>query len=84
MNLDRLAIFLATGALAGWLAGKIMRGGGFGILGNIVVGIVGASIGGHLFGWLGIGMGGGWIGLIVKSTVGAMALLFAIRLIKSV
>jgi uncharacterized membrane protein YeaQ/YmgE (transglycosylase-associated protein family) len=76
-----LLIFLAIGALAGWLAGQIMRGGGFGLLGDIVVGIVGSVVGGYLFGLAGISAGG-LIGSIVTATVGAMALLFIIRLIK--
>ena len=77
-----LLIFLAIGALSGWLAGSIMRGGGFGLLGDIIVGIVGAVLGGYLFGLLGITVGAGLVGPIVTATVGAMALLFIIRLIK--
>jgi uncharacterized membrane protein YeaQ/YmgE (transglycosylase-associated protein family) len=77
-----LLVFLAIGAVSGWLAGKIMRGGGFGLLGDIVVGIVGAVVGGYLFGLLGISVGGGLVGSIVTATAGAMALLFVIRLVK--
>ncbi|MEI7994694.1 MAG: GlsB/YeaQ/YmgE family stress response membrane protein [Methylococcaceae bacterium] len=77
-----LLIFIAIGAVAGWLAGLIMRGGGFGLLGNIVVGIVGSVAGGYLFGLAGIGIGGGLVGSIVTATVGAIVLLFIIRLIK--
>jgi uncharacterized membrane protein YeaQ/YmgE (transglycosylase-associated protein family) len=77
-----LLIFLAIGAVSGWLAGVFMRGGGFGLLGDIVVGIVGAELGGYLFGLLGISAGAGLLGAIVTATVGAMALLFVIRLIK--
>ena len=77
-----LLIFLAIGALSGWLAGTIMRGGGFGLLGDIVVGIVGAVLGGYLFGLLGISVGAGLLGPIVTATVGAIVLLFIIRLIK--
>lgn len=84
MNITGLLIFLAIGAVAGWLAGKIMRGGGFGLLGDIVVGIVGSVVGGYLFGLLGISAGGGLVGSIVTATVGAMALLYVIRLIKRV
>lgn len=82
MNLTGLLIFLGIGAVSGWLAGKIMRGGGFGLLGDIVIGVVGSVVGGFLFGLAGIGAGGGLIGSIVTATVGAMALLFIIRLIK--
>lgn len=75
-------IFLAIGAVAGWLAGLLMRGGGFGLLGDIVVGIIGAVFGGYLFGLLGLGISGGLIGSIVTATVGAMVLLFLIHLVK--
>jgi len=59
MNITSLLIFLAIGALAGWLAGNIMKGRGFGVIGNIVVGIIGAVLGGFLFGLLGITAG--WV-----------------------
>ena len=77
-----LLIFIAIGAVAGWLAGVIMKGGGFGLLGDIVVGIVGSVAGGYLFGLAGISVGGGLVGSIVTATVGAIALLFIIHLIK--
>ena len=77
-----LLIFLAIGALSGWLAGSIMRGGGFGLLGDIIVGIIGAEVGGYLFGLIGISAGTGLLGPIITATFGAMALLFIIRLIK--
>jgi uncharacterized membrane protein YeaQ/YmgE (transglycosylase-associated protein family) len=76
-----LLIFLAIGAVSGWLAGQMMRGSGFGLLGDIVVGVIGAMAGGYLFGILGISVGG-LVGSIVTATVGAMVLLFLIRLIK--
>jgi len=81
MDPTGLIIFLAIGAVAGWLAGTLMKGGGFGLLGNIVVGIVGAVIGGFVFGLLGISAGG-LIGSIITATVGAALLLFAVRIIK--
>ncbi len=84
MNISSLMIFLAIGAVAGWLAGKIIRGGGFGLLGDIFVGVVGSVIGGYLFGLLGISAGGGMVGSIVTATVGAVVLLYGIRLIKRV
>ncbi|WP_417910567.1 GlsB/YeaQ/YmgE family stress response membrane protein [Candidatus Electronema sp. PJ] len=77
-----LLIFLAIGALAGWLAGKLMKGSGFGLLGNIVVGILGAVIGGWLFGQLGIHVGNDFIGALVTSVAGASLLLFVVGLIK--
>ena len=57
MTLAGIIIFLLTGAVAGWLAGLIMKGGGFGLVGDIVVGIIGSLIGGWLFGLLGIAAG---------------------------
>jgi len=76
-----LIIFLAIGAVAGWLAGNIMKGGGFGLPVNIVVGIVGAVIGGFLFGLLGISAGG-LIGSLITALVGAILLLYIVSLIK--
>jgi uncharacterized membrane protein YeaQ/YmgE (transglycosylase-associated protein family) len=81
MDLTSLLIFLAIGAVAGWLAGLLMRGGGFGLIGNILVGIVGAVIGGFAFGLAGISAGG-LIGSIVTATVGAVILLFIVGLLK--
>lgn len=83
MNAEQLLVFLVIGAVAGWLAGKIIKGGGFGILGNIIVGILGALIGGWLFGVLGISVGGEWVGPLVTATVGAVVLLFVVGLIRS-
>jgi uncharacterized membrane protein YeaQ/YmgE (transglycosylase-associated protein family) len=81
MDLTSLLIFLAIGAVAGWLAGVLMKGGGFGLLGDIVIGILGAMIGGFLFPLIGVQLGG-LIGAIIMATVGAVVLLFVIRLIK--
>lgn len=74
--------FIIIGAVAGWLAGNIMRGGGFGLLMNIIVGVVGALIGGWVFGLLGIGTGDGLIGSLITSLVGAILLLWVISLFK--
>jgi uncharacterized membrane protein YeaQ/YmgE (transglycosylase-associated protein family) len=74
--------WLIVGAIAGWLAGVLVKGGGFGILVDIIVGIVGAFIGGWLAGVLGLHVGGGWIASIVTATVGAVILLFILRIIK--
>ncbi len=71
-----------VGLIAGWLAGKVMKGGGFGVLMDIVIGMVGAIIGGWLFGMLGIFPGGGLIGSILVAFVGACILLWLVRLIK--
>jgi len=81
MDIMSLIIFLAIGALAGWLAGNIMKGGGFGLLVNIVVGIIGAIVGGWVFGLLGISING-LIGSIITAVAGASLLLFIIGLVK--
>jgi uncharacterized membrane protein YeaQ/YmgE (transglycosylase-associated protein family) len=75
-----LIIFLIVGAIAGWLAGQIMTGGGFGLVGNIVVGIVGAFVAGWLLpGFFPIG---GIVGWIIHAAIGAIIVLFIIGLIK--
>lgn len=81
MDIQGLIIFLAIGAIAGWLAGTLMKGGGFGLLGNIVVGVIGAVVGGYTFSFLGISAGG-LIGSIITATVGAAILLFIVGIIK--
>jgi Predicted membrane protein len=72
--------WLIIGAIAGWLAGVLVKGGGFGLIVDIIVGIVGAFIGGWLAGVLHISLGGGWIGSIITAVIGAVILLFLIRL----
>ena len=74
--------WLIIGAIAGWLAGILVKGGGFGLIVDIIVGIVGAFIGGWLAGVLGISVGGGWISSIITAIVGAVILLFIIRLFR--
>ncbi len=73
---------LIIGAIAGWLAGKLVEGGGFGLVGNIVVGIAGGLIGSLLLGWLGIAPGGGTVGSIIGATIGAVVLLMLMRLVR--
>jgi uncharacterized membrane protein YeaQ/YmgE (transglycosylase-associated protein family) len=82
MGLEGIIIFIIVGAIAGWLAGLIVKGSGFGLIGDIIVGIVGAFIGGWLLGMLGIMIGGGIIGAIIDATIGAVVLLLIVRLIK--
>jgi len=82
MAIEALLIILLVGAIAGWLAGQIVKGYGFGLLGNIVVGIVGALFAGFLFPRIGLGLGGGILGSIIAATLGAVILLFLIRLVK--
>jgi uncharacterized membrane protein YeaQ/YmgE (transglycosylase-associated protein family) len=79
-----LIAILLIGLVAGWLAGKIVTGRGFGFLGNILVGVIGAFIGAWLFRELGIFVGFGLFSAIVSATVGAVVLLGAIKLIKHI
>ena len=74
--------FILIGLAAGWLAGQLMRGGGLGIIGDIIVGVIGALLGGFLFSTLGVFPGGGLFGSLVVATIGAVVLLFLLRLIK--
>ena len=78
-----ILIMLIIGAIAGWLAGQIVSGYGFGLGGNIVVGIVGAIVAGLLFPLIGLGFGGGVLAAIIHATIGAVILLYLIRVIKS-
>lgn len=82
MGIESLIVFILIGAIAGWLAGLLVKGYGFGVLGNIVVGIVGAFIAGWLFPALGISLGSGILAAIIHATIGAVILLVLIRLIK--
>jgi uncharacterized membrane protein YeaQ/YmgE (transglycosylase-associated protein family) len=84
MALESLFVILIVGAIAGWLAGLIVKGYGFGLLGNIVVGIVGAFISGLLFPRLGINLGTGIAGSIVFAMIGAVILLLLIRVVRRV
>lgn len=74
--------FLLIGLIAGWLAGVLVKGGGFGVIGDIIVGVIGAFVGGYLFKFVGVSVGGGMIGSIVVATVGAIVLIVILRLIK--
>lgn len=82
MTITTLVVWLLVGAIAGWLAGALMRTGGFGLVGNIVVGIVGAVFGGWLFPRVGIAVGSGVLSEIITATMGAVVLLFIARLVK--
>ena len=79
-----LIILLIVGAIAGWLAGTIVIGYGFGLIGNIIVGVIGAFIGGWLFPSLGLWDLPGIVGVIVSATLGAIILLVIIGLIRRV
>ena len=80
--LSGLIWWLIVGGIAGFLAGKVMKGGGFGVGMDIVVGVVGSVIGGWVFGLLGIFSGGGIIPSIVVAFVGACVLLWIVRMFK--
>ncbi|WP_194726126.1 GlsB/YeaQ/YmgE family stress response membrane protein [Noviherbaspirillum malthae] len=73
--------FLLIGLIAGWLASAIV-GGGFGLVGDIVLGIVGAFLGGFLFRTFGVSAGGGMLGSIIVATIGAIVLLLLLRLVR--
>src|SRR5437867_2236957 len=83
MTVQALIWLILVGLIAGWLAGKVIRGGGFGVVGDIIVGIIGALLGGWLFGVFGIAVGG-LIGQIIMAFVGAVILLLILRAIKRV
>ena len=74
--------FILIGLAAGWLSGQIMKGGGFGVIGDIVVGVIGALIGGFVFRSLGVSAGGGLLGALIVATIGAILLIVLLRLIK--
>jgi len=82
MGIESILVIIIIGAIAGWLAGLIVKGFGFGLLGNIVVGIVGAFVAGLIFPVIGLDFGGGILGGIIHATLGAVILLFLIRLVK--
>ena len=82
MDAQSLIIWLIVGAIAGWLAGMVVKGGGFGLIGDIVVGIVGAVIAGWLLPRLGIVIGSGFVATVIDAFIGAVILLVIVKLIK--
>ena len=81
MTVEAILIWLVVGAIAGWAAGQVVTGGGFGLVGDIVVGIVGAIIAGLLLPRLGVVIGSGIISAIINAFIGAVILLALIRLV---
>jgi uncharacterized membrane protein YeaQ/YmgE (transglycosylase-associated protein family) len=81
--MNGLLYWVVVGLIAGWLAGVVMKGGGYGIVVDIVLGILGAIVGGWIFSVLGIGGGGGLIGGIVVAFIGAVALVAVTRALKA-
>ena len=82
MSIESLLVILLIGAIAGWLAGKIVQGTGFGLVGDILIGIVGAFIASWLFPHLGLRLGAGIVAEIIAATIGAVLLLVIVRLIR--
>jgi len=82
MSGESLLIILLVGLVAGWLAGQIIQGTGFGLIGDLAIGVVGAFIGGWLLPQLGIQLGSGIISAIINATLGALLLLLIIRLVR--
>jgi uncharacterized membrane protein YeaQ/YmgE (transglycosylase-associated protein family) len=82
MDVQALIIWLVVGAIAGWLAGVVVKGSGYGLIGDIVVGILGGLIAGWLLPQVGIVIGSGIIAAIIDAFIGAVILLIALRLIK--
>ncbi|MBX3697626.1 MAG: GlsB/YeaQ/YmgE family stress response membrane protein [Dokdonella sp.] len=82
LTIESLLIFLLVGAIAGWLAGLVVKGRGLGLIGNIVIGILGAFIAGWLLPQLGIYIGGGLIGAILNAMIGAIILLVIVMALR--
>jgi uncharacterized membrane protein YeaQ/YmgE (transglycosylase-associated protein family) len=82
MSNESLVVILLVGLVAGWLAGKIVQGTGFGIIGDLIIGIIGAFIGDWLLPQVGIHLGVGIVGAIVNATIGAVVLLLIIKLVR--
>jgi uncharacterized membrane protein YeaQ/YmgE (transglycosylase-associated protein family) len=78
---ESLLVIVAVGLVAGWLAGQVMRGSGFGLIGNLIIGLLGALIGDWLLPRLNIHLGAGIVALIINAVIGAIVLLFILRLI---
>ena len=77
-----IIIWLVIGAIAGWLAGQVVSGGGFGLVGDIVIGIIGSVIAGWLLPRVGLFIGGGFVAEVINAAIGAIILLLVVRLIK--
>jgi uncharacterized membrane protein YeaQ/YmgE (transglycosylase-associated protein family) len=82
MNSHSLIAWIVIGVVAGWLAGMLVKGGGFGLIGDIIVGVIGAFIGGYLAGLLHIHIGTGMVSSIITATVGAIVLIVILRLVR--
>ncbi len=81
---ESLLVIILVGLVAGWLAGQIVQGTGFGLIGDLIIGIVGAFVGGWLLPRLGVHLGVGIVAVIASATIGAVVLLLIIRLIRRI
>ena len=79
---ESLLVIIFVGLVAGWLAGQIMQGAGFGLIGDLVIGVIGAFVGDWLMPRLGIQLGVGIVSAIINATVGAIVLLLIVRLVR--
>ena len=77
-----IIVWLIVGAIAGWLAGMVVKGGGFGLIGDIIVGIIGGLIAGYLLPVVGLPIGTGLVGEIIDAFIGAVILLLIVRLVR--
>jgi uncharacterized membrane protein YeaQ/YmgE (transglycosylase-associated protein family) len=84
MGLESIFATLFVGAVAGWLAGRLVKGDGFGLLGNIVIGILGAAVAGFVLPIIGLRIGGFPLGDIINATIGSIILLIVVRTLKKV
>jgi len=84
MDIQALIIWLIVGAIAGWLAGMVVKGGGYGLIGDVIVGIVGGVIAGWLLPRIGIFIGSGFVAAVINAFIGAVILLIVLRLIRQV
>lgn len=84
MDASAILIWIIVGAIAGWLAGLMVRGAGFGLIGDVIVGIVGAFIAGWLFPRIGVELGSGFVRAVLDAFIGAVILLLLLRLVRRV
>jgi uncharacterized membrane protein YeaQ/YmgE (transglycosylase-associated protein family) len=82
MNLQALIILLIVGAIAGWLAGTLVKGAGFGLVGNIVIGILGAAVASWLLPQIGLALGGGLVGRTIDAAIGGVVVLVVLSLLR--
>ena len=82
MGIDSIIVWLIVGAIAGWLAGLIVKGAGFGLLGNIIIGIIGAAVAGWLLPQLGVNLGTGLGRAIINAAIGGVVVLVILSLIR--